>query len=260
MTQISSLKQLNRLFWSSDSIHLRKTLLIPERIQHQSNGLSLKHTLSAHPQNLRLFGCSETRDSSSPHRNEKEESESRNSSRSNKDLFWGPSLDLNRFRNQLTEEIQNDKLASLLRCLDDDLEYILAALVKPAPDTRPSDTHPIICITRQTIIVSIYYTHRSLDSIIQTKNIDKKSGIPKSPSLNPYHFPPTANPDSIVPLARMLELHPETHHCPVGFEKSQEWTAQRPQWRERIAVVLGDSVKKVVEADVSGRIFKKLAF
>ncbi|KAI8618641.1 hypothetical protein BC830DRAFT_908706 [Chytriomyces sp. MP71] len=61
--QVSDLKRLNNLLWHSDSIHSRKVLVIPDKMKssrsplhaNPSQLLHLKHDLSAHPSNLKLF-------------------------------------------------------------------------------------------------------------------------------------------------------------------------------------------------------------
>ncbi|KAI8614072.1 hypothetical protein BC830DRAFT_413310 [Chytriomyces sp. MP71] len=64
---VADLKRLNNLLWHSDSIHLRKVLVIPDKMQasrsfvhaNPSHFLRLKHDLSAHPSNFNLFVDSE---------------------------------------------------------------------------------------------------------------------------------------------------------------------------------------------------------
>ncbi|ORY41996.1 hypothetical protein BCR33DRAFT_718627 [Rhizoclosmatium globosum] len=227
---VSELKRLNRLFWQSDSIHLRKTLQIPAPLARKDNSsfAFLKHDLSSHPHNHRLFTRSTSLDLPSP----------------SKEAPKRYSLD------ETHHFPHNQHLLDTLRTLDTDLSSILSSLIKPAPDTLPNNVAPIISLSRSTLRVSIYLTQLSYEAILQQHSARCKRGF-TSPEFVATAFPPIQPQDSLL-LPPSISLMP------------QNSTKERPQWRvivqlsEPVSEALGECVRKVVEGDIVSRVLQRL--
>ncbi|KAJ3076567.1 hypothetical protein HDU98_002087 [Podochytrium sp. JEL0797] len=244
---IADLKRLNGLLWPSDPIHLRRTLLIPDRIPKtlcEPWLPSLKHKVSEHPHNMGVVRpelCVKT---------------------------WGDvAVGMRKGSGKGSLESQPPHttpttLMKTLRTLDSDVETICQTLIKPSPDKRPDNASPLQSWSLETIKVDIYLTLPGMAggaaNFASTKS--------KSPGLGPTLFPPPLLPcldplsigtDTVPTIA--LDASP-----PSSASPNLHVYAPRSQWRvivqlkEPIAATLGEGVRKVIESDVSGRILRRL--
>ncbi|KAJ3247073.1 hypothetical protein HDU78_005475 [Chytriomyces hyalinus] len=283
---MSDLKKLNGLYWQSDSIHLRKHLLIPDKITAAVNEYgNLKHELSAHPDNLKLFGgrrASSILDVEFGGGEEKKETfDCKNRSAKDSKRFRKASAAAT-----ATSTTTQEPLLQALRALDADVESIIACFVKPAPDTPVSGT-PVIQAVRATMNVCIYHVWGGNSSVAE------KVGDSMPPPPPPYQAAAGMGETSGSALKRYLrrqsdappldtsnrfirENHQDgrTTRQPVVVPKHRTVSdsvafnscslMRRGDWKVVVEIeaeigrVLGDRVRKVVETDVAGKILRLL--
>ncbi|KAI8842005.1 hypothetical protein BJ741DRAFT_593881 [Chytriomyces cf. hyalinus JEL632] len=280
---MSDLKKLNGLYWQSDSIHLRKHLLIPDKINAPAavnEYGNLKHELSAHPNNLKLFG-------------------GRRAS-SILDVGFGAGDDTSDCKNNATKDSKRYRKASAsaaatttttqepllqaLRALDADVESIIACFVKPAPDTPVSGT-PVIQAARATMNVCIYHVWGG-NSVAE--NVGDSTTPPPPP---PYQVAGMGETSGSA-LKRYLRRRSDApldsfSNRPIRENHQDGRTTRQPvvvkqrtvsdsvafnscslmrrgDWKVVVEIeaeigrVLGDGVRKVVETDVAGKILRLL--